>query len=178
MFNAADGCLLSVFLKVFLAFWELTYIPWKSNIEDDFPFPKVGYVSSLEDSQADFLHQGCFFSQKHPAPHEVSQSLALKSKCNVTGFFFRFFWCTEGLSLGLLFEWLRGFRMVWVMFCGNVCPHCRVHLFLFSSNWRFTNVAVNMLPLRRFIQLLLRLEDVQTIGTWMFKIVRHFLSCT
>ena len=28
--------------------WELTYPPKKMHFEADFPFPKVGYVSSLE----------------------------------------------------------------------------------------------------------------------------------
>jgi len=27
---------------------ELTYLPPKWHFEDDFPFPKVGYVNSLE----------------------------------------------------------------------------------------------------------------------------------
>jgi len=28
--------------------WKLTYPPKKGPFEDDFPFPKVGYVNSLE----------------------------------------------------------------------------------------------------------------------------------
>ena len=32
----------------YLPSWEVTYVPMKSYIEDDFPFPTVGHVSSLE----------------------------------------------------------------------------------------------------------------------------------
>ena len=31
--------------------WELTYPPKKLHFEDDFPFPKVGYVNPLEGSK-------------------------------------------------------------------------------------------------------------------------------
>ena len=76
----------------------------KQNWRWFFLFPKVGYVSSLEDSQADVLRQGGFFfaeTSSPAAPHEVSQSLAQKSKCNVTGMCL--FLVSEGL--GVLFAW-------------------------------------------------------------------------
>ena len=45
----------------YLPSWELTY-PQKGTFEDDFPFPKVGYVNSLEGIYFEFRLNGVIYN--------------------------------------------------------------------------------------------------------------------
>lgn len=81
--------LLPVFFWGSLASWELTYIPCKSKIEDDFSFfQRRDMLVPWRIARLIFFTRDVVFSAETSfpaAPHEVSQSLAQKSKCNVTG---------------------------------------------------------------------------------------------
>lgn len=97
MFNAAHGCLPSTCFC-----WRFFSLLGTAILH----FPKVRYVIVPWRISPSWLSENFAGRLRHPPNHHTRCLKAWRWSPSATSLgYFRFFWCTEGLRLGLLFEW-------------------------------------------------------------------------